>query len=537
MDLDDPAIQAFTDRLVSPLWVFDIERRAMAWANPAAIKLWGADSLASLRARDFGATMTEAVRQQLEDYLRRLEAGETIVDSWSFFPHGNPVTVHCACQPFHLEDGRLAMLVEGTRLDVLDSPTQRALQALRHSSMLVSVYDESLSVISRNPAAAARLGDHPTLGDEFADQAGFQALHEAIGENGEAVIEARLNTADGSAWFREEARRMPDPETGAWLVVIGAMDISDRLASEEKLKTERERLRTLLTSLEGGVLMEDEHEAIVLTNPALCSLFHLCDSPGEMEGCGTERTKAAIAALCTDPRGFLERTREAIANRVPVHGELHELTDGRRIERDFMPIFLEGSYQGHLWQYRDVTQRKAYEQRLRDLANTDPVTELPNRRHIFDRLEEELARTDRIGNATTALLIDIDYFKEINDSHGHDAGDEALVHFAEALRQTLRTTDIAGRIGGDEFLVLLPDTDVEAAGKVAERIQETVGGLHLAGSEAPRGLSLSIGLAPLGGERDDSQKLLLRADAALYEAKSRGRGMVIHCADPGMRDS
>ena len=537
MDLDDPAIQAFTDRLASPLWVFDIEHHAMVWANPAAVQLWGEDSPASLRARDFGATMTEAVRQQLADYLRRLQAGEVIIDTWSFFPHGNPVTVHCACQPFHLKDGRVAMLVEGTRLDVLDSPTQRALQALRHSSMLVSVYDESLSVISRNPAAASRLGDHLRLIDEFASKASFQALDGAIRENGKAVIEARLNTADGDAWFRQEARRMPDPETGGWLIVIGAMDISDRLASEEKLKTERERLRTLLTSLEGGVLMVDEHEQIILTNPPLCSLFNLCDSPDAMEGQSIEGTKAAIAALCTDPRGFVERTRDAITNRVPIYGELHELTDGRRVERDYIPIFLEKWYQGHFWQYRDVTQRKAYEQRLHDLANTDPVTGLPNRRHIFDRLEEELARTDRTGNPTTALLIDIDYFKEINDSRGHDAGDEALVHFAEALRQTLRTTDIAGRVGGDEFLVLLPDTDIEAAERLAERVQETVGRLHLAGPETPRGLSLSIGLALLDGKRDDNRRLLMRADAALYEAKSRGRGRVIRRDDPGTQGS
>ena len=536
MDLDDPVIRALTDRLTSPLWVFDIEHRAMVWANPAAVRLWSAHSLESLRRQDFGTTMTEAVRQQLGDYLRRLRAGETITESWSFFPRGKPVTVHCVCQPFRLEDGRIAMLVEGTRLDVLDSPTQRALQALRHSSMLISVYDESLRVISRNPAAATRLGDHPTLIDEFADKASFQALQEAIGETGEAVIEARLNTPDGDVWFRQEVRRMPDPETGGWLIVIGAMDISNRLASEERLKTERERLRTLLASLEGGVLMENEHEEIVLTNPPLCSLFDLCDAPDEMEGHGTERTKAAIAGLCTDPDAFLERTRAAITRRVPIYGELHELTDGRRVERDYIPIFLDGLYQGHLWQYRDVTQREVHEQRLRDLANTDPVTELPNRRHVFDRLEEELARKNPAAMPTTVMLIDIDYFKEINDSHGHDAGDEALVHFAEALRQTLRTTDIAGRIGGDEFLVLLPDTDVETAVKVAERVQENAGGLYPAGSKAPRGLSLSIGVAPLDGS-DDSRKLLIRADKALYEAKTRGRGRVVRCWDPDRRGS
>ncbi|HKL77364.1 MAG TPA: PAS domain-containing protein, partial [Gammaproteobacteria bacterium] len=195
-DLEDPAVQAFADRLQNPLWVFDIEREVIVWANRAAVALWSAASLAELRQRDFTASMTESVRQRLASYLRDFREGRTITDSWNFFPAGQPTTVHCACQGYRLADGRIAMLVEGTRLEALEAPTQRALETLRHSAMAVSVYDEEHQVISRNPAAAGLFGAHANLAQEFADRGVLEGLLQQLAQGGTATVEARLRVGD-----------------------------------------------------------------------------------------------------------------------------------------------------------------------------------------------------------------------------------------------------------------------------------------------------------------------------------------------------
>ena len=530
-DREDPSVQAFADRLQNPLWVFDIEREAMAWANRAAVALWSAESLDDLRQRDFSATMTEPVRQRLGSYLRAFRAGETVTDSWTFFPGGQPTTVHCVCQGHRLADGRVAMLVEGTRLEALDSPTQRALETLRHSAMAVSVYDRSLDVISRNPAAEELLGAHADLASEFVDPAAFQQLCEQLTADGAATVEARLETGEARPWFRLEVRCMPDPETGEWLTVVGAADISDRKAFEDELQTERKRLQTLVANLRGAVLVEDEYRRVVLANQAFCDSFGLCARSEDLVETDARALAEPFATLVADPPAFRERSAAILRNRRPVRSEEFTLADGRTFECDYMPIFLEGAYRGHLWQYWDVTHRKSHEQSLQELANTDPVTGLPNRRHAMERLEEEVARVARSGIPATTMLVDLDYFKAINDRHGHAAGDEALIHFSEVLRRELRTTDVAGRIGGDEFLLLLPVTGTDGAREIADRLHAGAARLPVPSSGEGNGLSLSIGMATLDGGDGDSRRVLMRADAALYEAKSCGRGTTVRFLD------
>ncbi|WP_158499843.1 GGDEF domain-containing protein [Spiribacter curvatus] len=302
---------------------------------------------------------------------------------------------------------------------------------------------------------------------------------------------------------------------------------------EDELRTERQRLHELITNLNAAMLVEDGSRRVILANQVFCHAFALDADSDELVGADGGAINARLSTVFVDPAAFLRRTEEILEGRSAVHGESFDLADGRRLERDYVPVFLDGVYHGHLWQYRDITERRAYEQRLMDLANTDPVTGLPNRRHIMDRLEEELARTSRSDRPATAMLVDIDFFKEINDSHGHIAGDTALVNLSGALRRSLRMTDIVGRIGGDEFLILLPLTDENGAEAVAERLRSDVGALQVPGSDRRQGLSISIGLTPLDKGRRDSRSLLMRADAALYEAKARGRGRgtIVRCAE------
>lgn len=157
----------------------------------------------------------------------------------------------------------------------------------------------------------------------------------------------------------------------------------------------------------------------------------------------------------------------------------------------------------------------------RRLANSDGLTGLQNRRRTTERLEAEIARARRYGTKLSLLLCDVDHFKQVNDQFGHNVGDEVLVRVAATLSETLRQVDLVGRWGGEEFLVLLPDTDGEGARVVAERLRKAVESLPPFPG-GPSKVTSSIGIASYNGE-DNSAVFVDRADQALYRAKKAGR--------------
>jgi diguanylate cyclase (GGDEF)-like protein len=162
---------------------------------------------------------------------------------------------------------------------------------------------------------------------------------------------------------------------------------------------------------------------------------------------------------------------------------------------------------------------------LRRAATTDELTGLRNRRAFLAALEVEIARVKRSGGSMAVALIDLDHFKRINDRFGHQGGDEALRKFADVCTQAVRVADTLGRLGGEEFALLMPDTDQIQSGIAAERLREAIARRHFvlpSGALAP--VTVSIGVAHYkAGETAD--QLLLRADEALYEAKHAGRNL------------
>jgi diguanylate cyclase (GGDEF)-like protein len=164
------------------------------------------------------------------------------------------------------------------------------------------------------------------------------------------------------------------------------------------------------------------------------------------------------------------------------------------------------------------------------LANVDTLTGIASRRAILHTLEVELARWRRKGQRCAVLLLDLDHFKRINDTHGHAAGDQVLIEFTRTAASVLRAGDVIGRYGGEEFLVVLPDADLEAATRVAQRICDTVAGR--ASQPGHASCTTSIGCAVVSDGASTVSELLARADAALYRAKQEGRNTVRH-ADSG----
>jgi diguanylate cyclase (GGDEF)-like protein len=158
---------------------------------------------------------------------------------------------------------------------------------------------------------------------------------------------------------------------------------------------------------------------------------------------------------------------------------------------------------------------------LARLATIDGLTGLLNRRALTDRLESEIRRAQRHPEPLAVLAIDLDGLKRINDGHGHEAGDAALRRVSDALRSVCRVSDIVGRWGGDEFLLVAPGGSSADARRVAERVREAV-----AAQSGGLPLSVSIGIATLAGHEPSLQAIVRRADDALYEAKRRGRNQV-----------
>ena len=220
------------------------------------------------------------------------------------------------------------------------------------------------------------------------------------------------------------------------------------------------------------------------------------------------------------------------------------LPDGSRgwVEILTYPIFDSKGKVGFVVEYtRDVTRRvMAEEERnklikeLENLSRTDPLTGLLNRRAVNAQLEMEVARARRYGHGLAVISCDVDSFKNVNDTHGHAAGDKVLTHIAGSICGVLREIDVAGRYGGDEFLVIMAETDLEGAGKAAERIREDVMNSTLMPKVGT--VTLSLGVATLADSEMQAGPMLKRADAALYAAKNAGRNRVSISSDSELKD-
>jgi two-component system, cell cycle response regulator len=280
-------------------------------------------------------------------------------------------------------------------------------------------------------------------------------------------------------------------------------------------------------------LLAGEHRVDVEVDPHE-ALFHAAEGDYDLliVSLGLENFDAL--RLCSQVRS-LERTRN-----VPILVVV-EAEDNARLLRgleigvnDYLVRPVDANEM--LARVRTQIRKRRYGARLRDnvqmsmeLAITDPLTGLHNRRymesHVTTLVEQALAR----GKPLVLLVVDIDYFKAVNDVHGHDAGDDVLREFATRVKKSIRGIDLACRYGGEEFVIVMPETDMAVAAIVAERIRRRIAGEPFAirAGAAALDVTISIGLAALAGVEDTAAAILKRADQALYRAKRDGRNRVV----------
>jgi len=177
--------------------------------------------------------------------------------------------------------------------------------------------------------------------------------------------------------------------------------------------------------------------------------------------------------------------------------------------------------------YTDITERKAFEKRLIDMATRDELTGLINRREFFTIAAHEEEPAKREGHVVSVMMLDADYFKKINDTYGHAAGDDVLRDLAANCRKIFRKTDVVGRYGGEEFAVMLPGAEEKMAKVIAERIRSSIEQSTVIIDDVEISYTVSIGIACATGKGVRIEELLDRADRALYTAKAEGRNRAV----------
>lgn len=300
----------------------------------------------------------------------------------------------------------------------------------------------------------------------------------------------------------------------------------DGTSNLDQLRQSETRYRRLFESAQDGILIVDARDGQVLdANPFIAELLGF--SPAELSGrklweLGLFRDTTAIKSVFAT----LQDSGYARHEDLPLKSK-----DGRQVDVEFVSNrYREGDAEVIQCNIRDISRRKLLQDQLRQAADTDELTGLANRRHILELAQNELQRARRYRRSLSVLMLDIDNFKRINDTYGHAVGDRALRAFADSCRIIIRNADLIGRLGGEEFIVLMPETPQQAAVEAADRLRIAVAAVKLL-PECDRcpPVTASIGVATTADGAEHLDCLLQRADRQLYRAKDAGRNCV--CAD------
>jgi diguanylate cyclase (GGDEF)-like protein/PAS domain S-box-containing protein len=303
------------------------------------------------------------------------------------------------------------------------------------------------------------------------------------------------------------------------LRVLGLLADQAAIAIENaRLFEETERLKTFNESIVQGVteaiLMEDAQGILTFANPAAEELLGYTRE--ELIGqhwttiVPEDEREKVHQETAKRPVGIASRYETALLSK---EGKVIPVIVSAR------PLFEEGKFVGVLSALTDITERKRAEEQLAYMATHDPLTGVPNRRGFFTLAEQQLKMADRMRRGVLLLFVDFDDLKRINDAFGHAEGDRALIEIADVLRGTFRESDIIGRIGGDEFVVLAMETDEGSAEVLATRLQKNLEARNARGDLRYK-LSLSVGVVRYDPENPCSiDELLTRADRAMYERK------------------
>jgi diguanylate cyclase (GGDEF)-like protein/PAS domain S-box-containing protein len=344
-------------------------------------------------------------------------------------------------------------------------------------------------------------------------------------------VEHRIRCKDGSyKWISSRGKVVSRDSEGRPLRMIGTTtDITAMRAMSERLQETVDLITSLTNEVPGLVfqyrLLPNGESFFSYASAGIEDIYEI--TPEQVA------TSAAVINEIVHPddlAAYRVSLEVSAATLTPWHLEYRVQLPGQGLrwrQGDAQPRHLEDG--STLWHgfITDVTERKRIEAELKEFATIDFMTQLPNRRYFMVQIEVELARIQRAKEGFAAILMcDLDHFKSINDTWGHAVGDRALRHFATILRGQLGEKDIAGRVGGEEFAVVLPDADITEARAFAERLQQRIVEAPLVEGDRRIALTVSIGIAVMNAADASADAPLSRSDTALYRAKERGRNRI-----------
>jgi len=428
-------------------------------------------------------------------------------------------------------------------LDVTDrkraeAARERARGALEDAQRIAHVgswsWDKAADETTWSPELYRIFGRDPAAGPP-AGRAVFAYIvpedHDRVAEGHRAVfdrgvqfeLDYRIVRPDGQE-RTVHVRGRPDPgDTGTYSGTV--QDVTELRATERELRAAEERFRSAFDHAPVGIGMTDLNHHYLQVNDALV----------EITGYTREELLSTTSSAITHP--------EDLAGDDDLDGQLlrgeieHYQREKRLLRQSGEAIWIavhatvlrdrEGRPAQFLAQVLDVTERRRLENQLRHLADHDPLTGLVNRRGLEAELERHVAHVDRYGDRGALLVLDLDHFKAVNDTLGHEAGDQLIVSVANLLSRRLRATDTVARLGGDEFAVLLPVADLAAAQRVAESIVRDIHDNSIVlGHHPARHVSASVGVAMFRQGLSSGEEALVNADLAMYDAKEAGRDRV-----------
>ena len=327
----------------------------------------------------------------------------------------------------------------------------------------------------------------------------------------------RVIRPDGAVcWVQWTDRAILDEDNALIELQSVGRDITEQRQAEQTLRDSEARYRRIIETAQEGVWQIDADHCTTFVNARMA----------EMLGYAVEEMQGKSIFAFVDEAQW----NTAMSHEVGQHDLKFRRKDGGELWAMISTNSIrdgQGGFAGVLAMVADITDRKRMEETLRRLATQDSLTGLFNRRYFFAVAKREFQRSQRYGHSLALLLLDIDYFKRINDAYGHRAGDQVLRTIAEIMRGGLRQVDIPCRYGGEEFVMLLPETPLDTAIAVAQRLGATLAETPIPTEKGPLPVTVSIGVAGMtNGEGLTLDLLLERADQAMYAAKQAGRNRV-----------
>lgn len=303
-------------------------------------------------------------------------------------------------------------------------------------------------------------------------------------------------------------------------------EIQDREETEERLRGREETIRAMSNASHDALIMIDSRGIISYWNPAAERMFgHDAD---EAMGADIHALLASAEDMEKARKGLVAYARTGTG---PIVGGMRELMAKRKSGELFPVELAVASFKNQgewcaVGSVRDITERREAEERLRSMAVTDGLTGLANRRHFMEQATKEFERSKRHGRVMCMVIFDVDHFKQVNDNYGHDIGDEVLKALARTGTAMTRSSDLLGRLGGEEFGLLLTETDIDGAREFCERLRRAVAEMETPTDKGPLRVTVSLGAAMIRPQCVSVDDILKRADKALYKAKNAGRNRV-----------